>query len=153
MRSKEPIDDEHRFHHGIFLGMCPSTGQYIVHDVARKVIKMARTIKRHPDETKWNAGDVEAVAVSPYDNHVANEQGVAFADRPEQPGDADQPKKMNVRKLYIKGEDIRAFGYTVGCVKCDHDRRYGPGRTTKGHSDACRARIVEELSKTPEGQR
>ena len=60
---------------------------------------------------------------------------------------------MNVRKLYIKGEDIRAFGYTVGCVKCDHDRRYGPGRTTKGHSDACRARIVEELSKTPEGQR
>ena len=154
MRSKEPIDDEHRFHHGIFLGMCPSTGQYIVHDVARKVIKMARTIKRHPDETKWNAGDVEAVAVSPYNQHVADEQGVALADRPEQPGDADQPKaKAGVRKLYIKGADIQAFGYTVGCVKCDHDRRYGPGGTTKGHSDACRARIVAELSKTPEGQR
>ena len=34
-----------------------------------------------------------------------------------------------------------------------HERRYGPGRTTKGHSDACRSRIIVELSKTPEGQR
>ena len=68
-----------------------------------------------------------------------------------QPG--DYTKETTVRKVYIKSEDTRAFGYTIGCPKCDHDRRYGPGRTTKGHSDACRTRIIAELSKTPEGLR
>ena len=35
--------------------------------------------------------------------------------------------------------------------RCDHERRYGLGRTTKGHSAACRARIVVESSKTLKG--
>ena len=62
-------------------------------------------------------------------------------------------KRPNGRKIYIKGEDLRVYGYTDSCPRCDHERRYGPGRITKGHSDACRSRIVAELSKTPEGQR
>ena len=53
------------------------------------------------------------------------------------------------RKIYIKGEDIRVYGYTVGCAKCDHERRYGPGRTTNGHSDACRARIIGGICENP----
>ena len=64
----------------------------------------------------------------------------------------DRPhKKPTGRKVYIKGEDIRAYGYTIGCPTSDHERRYGSGRTIKGHSDACRARIVTELTKTPQG--
>ena len=55
--------------------------------------------------------------------------------------------------MYIKGEDLRAFGCTVGCPRRDHKRRYGPGGATKVHSKQCRERIMEELSKTPEGQR
>ena len=55
--------------------------------------------------------------------------------------------------MYLKAEDFRAYGHTVGCPRCDHDGRYGPGRTTKGHSDACRERIIAELQKTPEGRR
>ena len=73
---------------------------------------------------------------------------------PANEGDVDQPKKKPTsRKIYIKGEDIRAYGNTERCPRCDHECRYGPGRTAKGHSDACRSRIVAELSKTPEGQR
>ena len=153
MRSKEPLDDEHRWHHGTFLGICPTTGQYIVHCVERKVIRMARTIRCVPDESKWNAANIESVRVSPFDVHSVGEPGVVFQERPVQPGDADLPKKTTVRKIYIKGEDTRAFGFTIGCPKCDHDRRYGPGRTTKGHSNACRERIMGELMKTPEGLR
>ena len=153
MRSKEPLDDEHRWQHGIFLGICPTTGQYIVHCVERKAIRMARTIRCVPDESKWNAANIESVRVSPFDIHSVGEPGVVFQDRPAQPGDADLPKKTTVRKIYIKGEDIRAFGFTIGCPKCDHDRRYGPGRTTKGHSQVCRERIMGELMKTPEGLR
>ena len=153
-RSKEPLSDDHKWHHGIFLGICPTTGQYILHCVERKAIKFARTIKCLPDESKWCSDDIEAVRTSPYDNHKSTDPGVVLQDRPDRAGDADQLKKTPTsRKIYIKGEDIRVYGYTVGCAKCDHERRYGPGRTTKGHSDACRARIVGELAKTPEGQR
>ena len=45
------------------------------------------------------------------------------------------------------------FGMTRGCERCDHQMRYGPGRTTKGHSAICRKRILVELAKTAEGQR
>ena len=115
---------------------------------------MARTIKCLPDQAKWNAANIEAVRISPFDLANVTEPGVVLQERPARDGDADRPrKKPNSRKIYIKGEDIRAFGYTEGCPRCDHERRYGPGRTTKGHSDACRSRIVAELSKTPEGQR
>ena len=55
--------------------------------------------------------------------------------------------------MHLKGEDSKVFGYTAGCPRRDHERRYGPGRTTKGHSTACRQRIIDELMKTPEGLR
>ena len=30
-RSKEPLNDDHKWHHGLFLGNCFSTGQFILH--------------------------------------------------------------------------------------------------------------------------
>jgi len=152
-KTKEPTEDEHVWHHGLFLGICPLTGQYVLFDIDKKKIRMARTVKPMPDEAKWDAANVEAVRMSPYDEHTARAQDVIFQDRPVQPGDGDLPRRRAVRKIYIKGEDIKAFGLTRGCQKCDHELRYGPGRTTKGHSDACRQRIVECLSGTEEGLR
>ena len=113
---------------------------------------MARAIKCVPDQSKWSSADIEVVRTSPYDNHKSSEHGVELQDRPPRSGDADQQKKRPTgRKVYIKGEDIRAYGYTVGCPRCNHEGRYAPGRTTKGHSEACRARIVAELSKPQKG--
>ena len=37
-RSKEKVEDKNRFHQGIFLGICPSTGQYMIHDSDNHVI-------------------------------------------------------------------------------------------------------------------
>ena len=153
-RAKEKTDDEHRWHRGIFLGMCAMTGQYTLYDEEKKVVKQARTIKLVPDQQKWDVELIEEVASTPYNEHAGHEQEVAFQDRPSRPEDEDPAKKIaKSRRIYIKGEDIKAFGYTVGCPKCDHERRYGPGRTTKGHSDLCRRRIIDELMKTPEGLR
>ena len=44
------------------------------------------------------------------------------------------------------------FGYTSGCQRCEHEMKWGPGRTTRPHSERCRARIMEELSKTETGR-
>ena len=148
LRSMEFTVEEHNWYQGIFLEICPSTGQYILHCVERNMIKITRTIKCLPDQAKWNAENIEVVRVSPYDLHRSAEPGVMFQGRPAREGDADQPKeKPTGRNICIKGEDIRAVGYTEGCPKCDHERRYGPGRTTKGHSDVRRSRNVAELGK------
>ena len=158
-RAKEQNEDEHRFHQGIFLGLCPLTGQYILHDVEKAKVKYARTIMPLPDEHKWNMTNIESIRATPYDEHAGIPGEVVFQDRPEQPGDQDVPKKIKIaRKMYIKAEDFGAVGRTVGCPKCDYEARYGRGRTDKarptmGHSDACKARIIEELKKTPEGLR
>ena len=92
--------------------------------------------------------------MSPFGVHRTAEPGVILQDRRVREGDTDQLKKRpNGRKIYIKGEDLRVYGYTDSCPRCDHERRYGPGRTTKGHFDACRSTIVDETAKTAEGQR
>ena len=92
-KSKEPLSDDHTWNHGIILGICPSTGQYILHCVERKMIKFARTIKCLPDESKWSSTDIEDVRSSPYDNHKSTDPGVVLQDRPARPGDADQSRK------------------------------------------------------------
>ena len=152
-RSKER-GDEHKWHQGIFLGMCSMTGQYVIFCEELKVVKYARTVKLVPDESKWDATLIEQLDKTPYSEHEGSGPDVVFQDRERRPEDDDIPRRVaRSRHLYIKAEDIRAYGHTVGCPRCDHDRRYGPGRTTKGHSTQCRRRIIEELSKTPEGLR
>ena len=44
------------------------------------------------------------------------------------------------------------FGYTSGCPRFDHELTYGPGRTTRPHSERRRSRIMAELAKTEEGR-
>ena len=51
-----------------------------------------------------------------------------------------------------QGVRFRPMGLTRGCPKCDHEIEYGPGRTSRPHSQVCKNRIVSELAKTAEGQ-
>ena len=136
------------------VGICQLTGQYILYDNERKMIRMARTVKLVPEIAKWDAGSIESLKPTPFSEHIAQDQGVVFQERDAKPGDADLPAKSQLsRRLYILQRDLANFGFSVGCPKCDHERRYGPGQTTKSHSNACRERIRGELMKTPEGQR
>ena len=54
-------------------------------------------------------------------------------------------------QVYIKPKDLERYGLTRGCNKCDHERNYGPGRTSAAHFNICRDRIMKELAKTNEG--
>ena len=126
----------------------------MLYNSEQKIVKMARTVKLVPDADKWNTDSIESLTQTPFSEHVAQDQGVVFQERDAQPGDVDPASKKSLsRRLYILPKDLKDFGFTVGCPKCDHERRYGPGKTTTSHSAACRTRIAEELSKTTEGQR
>ena len=48
-RAKERRGYEHKWHHGLFLGMCPMTGQYVMYHEESLKIRKARTIKLLPD--------------------------------------------------------------------------------------------------------
>ena len=113
-------------------------------------IAYSRTVVQVPDQQTWNMEKVSGVNIRPFQLHTPKEPRVIFRDTSGE-ADAENGDLRVCRRLYIKKADLEAFGYTEGCVKCDHDLLYGYGRTTKGHSDQCRQRIMKALATTPAG--
>ena len=66
---------------------------------------------------------------------------------------ADQgpiPRRFKIQRADLEGDD--GVGFTDHCPQCDHIERYGESRGGITHSEACRARIMDELVKTPAGK-
>ena len=56
--------------------------------------------------------------------------------------------------MTLKMKDFEDFGWTRGCAKCVHMRRFGSSLTKHAptlHSQQCRDRITNELAKTAAG--
>ena len=90
------------------------------------------------------------MSTTPYHLHATPEQVVTLTEG----GDPEQlllDRPGLARRIYLKGADFKAFGFSDGCPKCDVARRDGPGRTTAPHSEQYRQRVMIELMKTPEG--
>ena len=115
-------------------------------------IKLARTVLRMPRAEKWNKEAMSKIGCTPYDLHQPREPEVTFREKKEEAHEEPMRKVVMARQVYIKPADIEKYGLTRGCKKCDHKRLYGPGRTSAGHSKLCRDRIMNEMSKTPEGR-
>ena len=105
-----------------------------------------------PESRKWNSDELSKVASTPWDLHQPKEPEVVFKERVEDQREAGVDKIAVARQVYIKASDLDEFGLTRGCPRCDHQLKYGPGRTSKPHSQQCRARIMGELAKTVSGQ-
>ena len=85
--------------------------------------------------------------------HEAKKPEVIFKDQVAKPRDGFEDVARGARRVYIKAKDIEQYGYTSGCPKCEHEMKYGKGRTTVPHSERCRQHIMAELAKTEAGQR
>ena len=101
---------------------------------------------------KWDMESVAKVRAIPWEKNGRTETGVICPEQLEGAQVRGDVAVRQERKLYIKKSDIEMFGDSEGCARCEHDLRFGYGRTTKGHSDKCRERIYTELAKTPAGQ-
>ena len=131
LRPNERVGDEDLFklHIGVFLGFFQKTGQYIGYDPSRDVIMYSRTVHRLPDERKCDAEALEKLSVTPYSLHAPPEQKVHFPAGGD-PEEFVRDRPGLARRVYLKNSDFKApIGLTDGCPKCDHWRRYGPGRT------------------------
>ena len=109
---------------------------------------MARTILRVPKPDQWSIDRIKEATVTPWSMHESTVPEVIHHKPAEQP--QVTAKMAQVIRAYIKQPDLDTFGYTQGCKRCQHILTYGSG--TMPHSDACRARIMAELAKTPSGR-
>ena len=95
---------------------------------------------------------VANVSITPFHLHVDQGPDVVFQDKKPTTDEVESSEPRLTRRLYTKKVDYDNYGYTSGCPRCEHEVKYGPGRTTKPHSERCRSRIMEELSKTEIGR-
>ena len=60
--------------------------------------------------------------------------------------------KVNFDKLHVSQKAVRKYGPTPGCQACGIIVRRGhtTGRVGYNHSNACRARIIEQMRNDPE---
>ena len=106
---------EPRFAQGIWVGKSEVDDSHLVIDVERGVQK-ARTVRRMPQEFRWNADRLMEIRVTPWST--------------KQPREAIESAKRN---MYITERMIDAHGTTDSCPKCTD----GKGQ----HSQACRERF------------
>ena len=126
-------------------------GQHVLYDVAANSVVQARTIMTLPNAQKWSKDDIAAMQATPANLHESRKPDVVFQEHVTQLRE-EASKPRIARRVYIRASDIRQYGYTSGCPRCEHEMRYGPGRTAVSHSERCRTRIMEELAKSEAGK-
>ena len=92
------------------------------------------------------------MCATPWDIHRPRETEVVFKDKSGEKEDQFEDKVTLARQAYIRPKDLEEHGLTRGCPSCDHQLKYGPGRTGKPHSQLIRARMMAELAKTTAGR-
>ena len=98
-------------HQGSFVGFSRSDGQYLIFYNGR--VRSAITVIRLATTLKWDAGLMQSVSATPYDQHVAPQPEVIF--KPDETAKDMQVRldeRTIARKVYIRQEDLLEFGYT-----------------------------------------
>ena len=136
---------------GTYVGIDRRTGQYMLHTGEGMVY--ARTVFRLPEANKWDKDELAKIKATPWSLHTPKDPEVVFKEKKDVEQQEETKSKITIaRQPHLKASDFVEYGLTRGCPKCDHEISYGPGRTGKPHSQACKLRMIAELAKTPAGQ-
>ena len=139
-----------RFHYGIWVGVNDASGEYLL--LTPGGLKKARTIRRLPEEDKWDGEYVNLCKGTPWDHEgkEAVEDIRADIDMPaavEHKGEGtDEGARM--QRMRITNEDVQAHGPTRGCQGC---RAVALKLKSQTHSESCRTRMTKLISQTPHG--
>ena len=104
---------------GIWLGIRGRTGEHII-GTPEGVVK-AWSVRRRPDEEKWDISVVNAVKGTPARPKPGREDPIVFVrielPRRIEPG-GEQAPGIIPRRVYIKKKDYEQHGFTPGCEGC-----------------------------------
>ena len=138
---------------GVWLGKRVSSDEHVV-GLEDGSVCVSSAVRLLPDSESWDVEFVNKLRGTPWrpsgKEPEAREEGggaIIPEGRPLDPGHPEQLRPARPagvsRDLYIKREHLTKFGYTEGCAKC---RSIQEGvDTTKGHSNACRERLVKAM--------
>ena len=142
-----------------WLGVHPMTGEHRVALPHGGPVIRVRTVLRRPDSEKWSVDAVLAIKATPrvpnprderqgQPEHIKDTKGVEVGGDgsmlEETPVRSAESKRRNFR---ITDEVLKNFGYTEGCIGCDHKR---VGLEHRGHTGACRDRLEQCMSADPD---
>ena len=142
---------EARWLPGVWLGKRWTTDEHIV-ALPGGTVARAREVRPMPDDQAFDSEIVKAIVGLPSDPSGSGEPVRAPRDVPRVPvpREAAPVREATVRRVIIKRAYLERFGYTDGCRKCRDIQRGEESLGTVGHSEECRKRIEEEMTKDPE---
>ena len=88
------------------------------------------------------------LTATPFQLHVDQTPGVVLQDKPAAEVEKNSSEPRQAGRVYMRPPGFEQFGFTSDCPKCEHEMKYGPGRTTRPHSEGCSLRMMAELAKT-----
>ena len=101
---------------GIWIGkVWRSDEHWIIHDGA---LTTTSEVKLLPEEDSWSKADIEAVKITPWDLKGNDGEEVVVIPATMLP-EAPRPLPGLPRGAKIGKLDIKKFGYTSGCLKCE----------------------------------
>ena len=142
------------FREGVWLGLDSRTVENIIGTSYGTY--RAATIKRVPEDKRWDSAKVFAVIGMPWKPtlNVDAEDGARVpnpeaADAEVIPKDPEVPESV-ARRMHIRKADIMKYSETLGCVGC---RNIVLGKPLQSHTAVRRERIEARLQETNDGQK
>ena len=101
---------------------------------------------------RWSSDNLAAITSTPWSQRERADPEVRFQEAAPREEPVAVAPPQPARRFRIADADLRKHGYTDGCVQCNFIQRYGKTKPGTQHSETCRNRIIDEISKTPDGE-
>ena len=138
-----------RMQKGIYVGHHERTGSSLY--LTPQGVVRGVGMHRLPEADRWDAGFLATCVGTPWEVTLGKPVGVAEEEQVQPPPMVivraePRAEETSRRKFYITRADIVKYGATDNCKGCE-DVIFGPqgGRNQRGHSEACRQRIMDAL--------
>ena len=103
-------------------------------------------------QERWDADKLASISVLPWSwKRKAEPQATELGDRVEKPSEPADYSVPAPRRLKIDMRTLKRYGITDGCPQCEHVKAFQEAKNGLAHSEECRKRLTDEMSKTSEG--
>ena len=139
---------DQRWRYGIFLGRSLSSDQNFI-GIGTGEVVCARAIVRVVPNMRWSPESISKIQITPLTFKSGALDQIEESQDPQahaEPGIETDDVQRQSRRLRILDADVRKYGFTESCQRCDYLRQ-GKDRLAKGirHNEECREHTYDAL--------
>ena len=135
---------------GTFLGFHRQSRTYII--ATADGISKPRSICRRPVPDRWSSEALAKIQATPWSTRETTRAEVRFHEQSAEAPAHEARVREPPRRFRINLADLHEHGFTDSCANCRHIQRYDKSAPGVQHSETCRQRIIDAISKSPQGQ-